>query len=165
MLKTIVPICAMAALFSCSNPQAEKVISEKNDSGTGQVEKINSTTTAPQVAEETYKVLDKATIEELNKKVATKKIATAEGVMQLFSPKQEQTEGNYQYAMSQKKLNDNTTEITLIETGLMDDSMNGVKTIMEITKHTDQLQVLTIRQNYKCYEGRGHLEWRSENCH
>jgi hypothetical protein len=165
MLKKIIPFCAMAVLFACNNQQAEKVKSEKKESDTNQTEKSNSTETTSQVAEETYKVLDNATIDDLNKKVASKRITTAEGVMQLFSPKQEQTEGNYQYVLSQKNLNDNTTEVTLVETGLMDDSMNGVKTVMEISKQADQLQVLTIRQNYKCLDGRGHLEWSSDNCH
>jgi hypothetical protein len=165
MLKAIIPICAIAVLFSCNNKPADKVKGEKNESVETQHQKENSTTTNPQTAEETYIVLDKTTVDELNKKVASKKVATPEGVMPLFAPKQGQTEGNYQYTLSQKSLNDHTREVTLKETGLLDDSKNGIKTVMEIAQNTDGLQVLAIRQNYKCYEGRGHVEWSSENCH
>jgi hypothetical protein len=165
MLKTIIQFCAISVLFSCNNRPAEKVKNEKNESVETQHEKENSTTANPHSAEETYIVLDNATVDELNKKVASKKVATPEDVMQLFAPKQVQVEGHYQYTLSQKSMNDHTTEVTLMETGLLDDSKNGIKTVMEIAKNADGLQVMAIRQNYKCYEGRGHVEWSSENCH
>ena len=55
-------------------------------------------------------------------------------------------------------------ETTLIHNGLMDDSIKAVKIIMLAKKVKESWIVLSIKTNWKCYEGRGHQDWDTILC-
>ena len=98
----------------------------------------------------------------LNKKVKGDKVKTEEDIIGLYRPKSLESEGNYSYTISKKVINATTTEVTLIEDGLMDDAVLGQKTIMTVKKEPEGLTILAIKKNFKCR--RGHKEWSDALC-
>lgn len=147
-------LAGIIALLGCHTENT----SDKNiakEGGEKEAVKENNTTN------ETFILMDSEKIEELNKTIISMEIEKKEDVVQLYRPVQEPPEGNYSYAMSSKEIDKHTTEYTIIETGLLDDSVEGLKTVMTITG-SNGLRILSIKQNYRCY--RGHREWSAENC-
>jgi hypothetical protein len=73
-------------------------------------------------------------------------------------------EDNYTYTITQKEIDHNMKEVKLVEEGLLDDSLEGVKTIMTLKFEKNRFRILSIKQNYKCYENRGHRNWSAILC-
>jgi hypothetical protein len=66
--------------------------------------------------------------------------------------------------ISTKDVSDNNVEITLIHEGLEDDSQSGVKIVMTAKQTKETWTVLQIRENWKCWDGRGHTSWGTTPC-
>ena len=123
------------------------------------VENISTNSTG---ISETFLQIDQSVIDSLNRKLQIAKIANAEDIPALYKPKQTETEGNYTYTISSHKLNDSTTELTLIESGLADDAVKGIKTILVVRNKGNQYNIIEMKENYQCY--RGHSNWSAEKC-
>jgi hypothetical protein len=141
-------------LFGCNSNNSSNSKVEKEEQNK-EVTTNNSNTS------ETFIQIERDKIDELNKSIISNKISKEEDVVSLYKPKLEESEGNYTYSVSLKKLDDQTTEYTVIETGLLDDSVEGQKTVMTIN-NKDNLKVVSIKENYRCY--RGHKVWSAEKC-
>lgn len=89
-------------------------------------------------------------------------ITKPEDIAALYRPRQTETEGRYSYTVYSTVTSHNQTEITVVEEGLADDAVEGVKTVLVITKNNNAFRVISIKENYKCY--RGHKAWSSEKC-
>jgi hypothetical protein len=112
-------------------------------------------------AAETFNTIEAVAVDTLNKTIAAKKLSKNEDIMNAYAPKSKETEGNYTYTITENKIGENTREITLVEDGLLDDSKAGRKLVMTVDKTN---KVLSIKENHKCYAGRGHETWGTENC-
>lgn len=74
------------------------------------------------------------------------------------------SEGTPELTISTKDLSDNTFEITLVHEWLEDDSQSGKKIIMT-AKHTGETwTILEIKENWKCWDDRGHTSWGTTPC-
>ncbi|WP_340062980.1 hypothetical protein [Ascidiimonas aurantiaca] len=90
---------------------------------------------------------------------------SAKDVMKLFYPNKVETgEGNEKIEILEKTSDNGNVVVTLIHDNLLDDSVRGEKYIMELTRSNDQWTVLSIKKNWKCWEGRGHTDWGIELC-
>ncbi|MBU3744798.1 MAG: hypothetical protein FGM61_09705 [Sediminibacterium sp.] len=121
----------------------------------------NSNTTDTEISE-TFRQLDQAVVDSLNRKLLGQTISKSEDISMLYHPKQTETEGNYQYIVNNQKINDSTIELTLTETGLADDALKGIKTVFLIRTKGSQYTILEMKENYQCY--RGHSNWSAEKC-
>jgi hypothetical protein len=156
MQSKILTIAIIVVLSACKNsPKAE---TQNNNTATSQAPKT-------EIKEESFKTVDLSTIEKLNSVVSSKKFKTVEEIMNNYKPNRKEAEGNYTYTITQKDIDKTTKEITLIEDGLLDDSIAGEKTVMTINIENGIFKVLSIKENHKCYPNRGHETWGAENCH
>ena len=90
---------------------------------------------------------------------------SAQDVMKLYYPKKVETaEGNEKIEISEKKLENGNALVTLIHDNLLDDSVRGEKCIMELKRTTNKWIVISIKKNWKCWNGRGHTDWGINLC-
>ena len=61
-------------------------------------------------------------------------------------------------------LENGNTQITLIEDGLMDDATQSFKVIMELEKTGDIWQIVSIKQNWRCWRGENPGVWTTHPC-
>ena len=73
-------------------------------------------------------------------------------------------EGGERIHTESKEIGDGRYEIILTHEGLMDDSMQGIRIKMIAQKEGKYWSVEEIGKTWKCYEGRGHTEWGTEQC-
>jgi hypothetical protein len=66
--------------------------------------------------------------------------------------------------IEKKEIKNDVFEITLIHDNQPDDSQKAEKVIMLAKKIGKSWNVLKIRRNWKCYDGRGHTNWGTEVC-
>ena len=138
---------------------------QQNQSGQSQEQQNEETQTAEETTpQETFRSIDASEVANLNTTISSRGLTTAEGIMNAYVPKEEAAEGNYSYTLSEKALDQNTVEVTLREEGRMDDSIEGRKVVMVLAKNGGQYQVQSIKENYRCRQGRGHQEWSAEFC-
>lgn len=103
---------------------------------------------------------------ELNK-VLTKieKSKSAKEVMEIYHPyKVVANEGNEKITIQEETLENGNTLVTLIHDNLLDDSVKGEKHLMELQEEKGKWTVISIKKNWKCWEGRGHTDWGIEPC-
>ena len=100
--------------YACQQPSGNQA-TEKN------------TNTHDTLPAESFHQVEQAVIDSLNRKIISTRINDVQEIPGLYRPKQTETEGNYQYLVSNQLLNDSTTEVTLTETGLADDAVKGIK--------------------------------------
>lgn len=102
----------------------------------------------------------------LNKLLAEKdENLSAQDVIKLYYPEEvEIGEGNEKIEISEKKLENGNTLVTLIHNNLLDDSLKGEKYIMELNSTNDKWNVISIKKNWKCRLGRGHTDWGVKLC-
>ncbi|MCX8020481.1 MAG: hypothetical protein N2747_08320 [Chitinophagaceae bacterium] len=140
------------------SPEAKQLLSEKPDSG-----RLPGNNTPTSSTDIKYKIVPQEELDVINKKISEKKITDGEEVARLYHRKGE-GEGNYNYSITKKAIDDKTTEYTVTETGLPDDSVMGEMTILTIKKENGNLKVISIKTAICCWPGRGHTEWGTENC-
>src|SRR5688572_14414355 len=73
-------------------------------------------------------------------------------------------EGTPKLAVNAVTLSEHKYEITLIHSGLEDDSQSGTKVVMVAELKGSTWRVETIKKNWKCWEGRGHTDWGTAYC-
>jgi tRNA U38,U39,U40 pseudouridine synthase TruA len=112
---------------------------------------------------ESFVQIEQKIIDQLNEKIQVNTISSVNDVANLYHPKLTETEGNYTYNLSSQPINDSTTELTLKETGIMDDSIKGVQTVFSIVNAEKKFVIKSMKENYQCY--RGHQNWSAEKCY
>ena len=110
-----------------------------------------------------YRDLDSDTIERLNQNIKANNVDSAAEIANLFSPKDLVSEGKYTYDV---KITENSPnfEIEIKEEGVMDDSLDGILTVITAKKENSNFIVTNIKQAYKCKKDRGHQNWSPEFC-
>ena len=90
---------------------------------------------------------------------------SAKEVMKLYYAQEvESKEGNEKITIQEKTLETGNTLVTLIHDNFMDDSLKGEKHVMELQKENNKWRIVSLKKNWKCWEGRGHTDWGIENC-
>ena len=116
------------------------------------------------VGEELYNALPSSVIDSLNREASLKNVSTEEGIMNLFRPEAEVLEGNYSYTISSEVIDSTTVKLLLVEEGILDDSLAGRRTIMVLRRGAGTPLVLSIKESYRCYKGRGSESWSAALC-
>lgn len=151
-MKTIIVLLLSITLFSCNQKSYNKIQSSQKK---GRIQ-INTTN-------EKFKTIDSDKLNQLLK--GKSEDLSAQDVMKLYYPsKVESGEGNERIEISEKKLENGNTSVTLIHDNLRDDSQRGEKYIMELKRANNKWAVISIKKNWKCWNGRGHTDWGIEMC-
>ena len=114
---------------------------------------------------ESFAEIGQDKIDQWNKTIQLNNITTESELenmicTQLMLSKNE--EGNFTVEICKRQVNDSTTELTLKETGLMDDAVKGIQTIFSIVNVEKRFVIKSMKENYQCY--RGHQNWSAEKC-
>lgn len=76
--------------------------------------------------------------------------------------------GANEFTLTQNKKNRgenfDKVEIVLTSEGILDDSVNGIKTRMRLEKKRGDWQIDKVEEAYKCVEGRGQSNWAGTLC-
>ncbi len=136
---------------SLDNKEKERLLAEKKE--------MNQSNTL----NKEYKQLSTDKINRLLTK--SKRELTASEVMRLYYPYEvEGHEGNEKIEILEEIIDNSHTIITLIHDNFLDDSVRGEKYRMELKKINSQWIVISIKKNWKCWDGRGHTDWGIERC-
>lgn len=110
-----------------------------------------------------FRELDTDAIERLNQNIEVNNVVSAAEIANLFSPKDLVSEGKYTYEV---KITENQPdyEIEIKEEGVMDDSLDGIFTIISVKKEDKTWVVTSIKQAYKCKKDRGQQDWGPNFC-
>jgi hypothetical protein len=88
-----------------------------------------------------------------------------EDIMKSHYPNQvEGEEGNEQISIITNVISEKSVEVKLIHENLLDDSLNGVKHILRVKRVGARWMIVSLKKNWKCWEGRGHTNWGIEKC-
>lgn len=103
---------------------------------------------------------------QLTKKLnQSNKNISAQEVMTLYYPTEIETkEGNEVIEMTEAVGANGNTTVTLIHDNLLDDSVKGIKYILELKKAHNEWMIISLKKNWKCQNSRGHTDWGIENC-
>lgn len=113
---------------------------------------------------EMYRLVDPERIEALNQAILSQGLGSPEAILAAYAPKDPEAEGNYSYTHTMTDVTGGRKEITLVEEGLMDDSMSGRKLIMTLAPDGAGWKVVALKETYKCWPGRGHEDWGAAPC-
>ncbi len=157
-MKIIITLLLAIVLLSCN----QNLFKTKNTGLSKEKDNIQINTT---IKKEKFEKLNS---EEINKKLEGKsENLSAQDVMKLYYPNklEETEEGNEKIEISEKKLENGNSLVTLIHDNFLDDSQGGQKYIMELKNTNDKWKIISIKTNWRCYNGRGHTDWGIEVCH
>jgi len=93
-----------------------------------------------------------------------KDLKTPESLIRLYYNYPEDEIGESVIMTDSVKLDDGSFEITLIHDRLMDDSMRGIKIVINANMEDGIWTVTEARRNWRCWEGRGHEGWGIGYC-
>jgi hypothetical protein len=110
----------------------------------------------------TYRPIDSIAVARLNALIYSKNISDLTSLVHLYHPPAKNAEGNYYYKISSRMIGNNTTELILTESGLMDDAVKGIKTLFIINTSNKVLEVVSMKESFLCY--RSKQGWTSEKC-
>ena len=135
----------------------------KKDLNTPSNELLSESTTQTNEIKEEYIMIDHA---ELNYTLAqTTTSMSGKEVMKLYYPYEvESQEGNEIITIQEKALENGNIIVTLIHDNFLDDSLKGEKHVMELQLNNNKWSIVTLKKNWKCWEGRGHTNWGVEPC-
>ena len=112
--------------------------------------------------QESFNILD---TKEFNDKIADRTdIGTPEELIEIYYDRSE-VDDNSTVTINTIDLGDNIYEITLIHEGLPDDSVAGRKIVMTAELTGTTWIVTEIKENWKCWEGRGSAKWGTKLCY
>ncbi|MEC4117406.1 hypothetical protein [Myroides phaeus] len=112
-----------------------------------------------------FRIIEQEKVDSLNNALAENKPEAIEAVMQKYQPEDTGAEGKYSYVITKANTDkENVTLLTLVEDGLMDDSIKAIKVKMEVETIDGNFKVLSIQESYQCYQNRGHEDWSAEFC-
>jgi hypothetical protein len=100
----------------------------------------------------------------LNEKILAGKMSTDEQLINTYAPRDMEAEGNYSYTVNGKDLDNGQRELTLVESGLMDDSILRRKVIMSLAQADGVWKIISMKESYQCRTGRGHEYWSADPC-
>ena len=102
------------------------------------------------------------TIDEVYKNIT----GTPKEIMQRYYPFKigVNSEGNQILDISTSEIDAAHREVILIHDNMLDDSQKGIKIIMNMKKNGTAWKVTSIKKNWKCRKGRGHVDWGIERC-
>ncbi len=115
------------------------------------------------VDNETFATINSENIERLNQVITTKEIDNTEAVIKEYVQEFE-GEGFGKYEIAERKLSRHQKEVIFMQEGLPDDSIRGRKVIMRMKMNQKKWEVISIRENFKCAQNRGHQDWGTEPC-
>ena len=142
-------------LFSCN----QKTVNKNNNTQAPD----KQDTTFIETATEEFEVLPTDNINQVL--INTNENLSAQDIMKLYYPLEEETdEGNEKIEIFETALENGNTEVTLIHDNFMDDSQRGVKYVMVLKEVDDKWTVVSVKKNWKCWEGRGNTDWGIELC-
>ena len=75
------------------------------------------------------------------------------------------SEVNPKLTINSKGLSDKSVVITLIHEGFEDDAQSGEKIVMTAKLTGLTWTVLEIKENWKCWDGKGHTSWGTTPCY
>ena len=154
--KTLIAFLLSVFLFSCNQSVP------KNDQDSTSAEN-QETSGEAEAGREEFEVIN---TDEINRVLweGTENLSAVE-VMKLYYPHEVETgEGNEKITTSETTLDNGNTEITLIHDNRPDDSVQGEKYVMELKESNGNREVVSLKKNWKCREGRGHRDWGTELC-
>lgn len=151
---------------SCVESEQNKDVNQNEPKNVDQkVDTVSQNLSDSEVNDEvSYHSVSEDFISNLNKTLTQNKVTSFEDVAQLYSPKDPYAEGNYIYNLTTKVIDEKVTILEIITEGIMDDSLDGLKIIIELDCSQEFLQVISIKEAYKCKQGRGQQDWSSELC-
>lgn len=114
--------------------------------------------------EESIYQLDNTNLSEFNQLLKKQQISSIAAIVAKIAPQSEDSEGNYQYKVTEKNPSAANKIVYVTETGLLDDSIEGLKTKIELYKEGQFWLVKSIAKSYRCYTDRGHTNWTKEVC-
>ncbi|MCL2689613.1 MAG: hypothetical protein FWE57_07190 [Chitinispirillia bacterium] len=104
-------------------------------------------------------------VKEFNEKIAGRTdIKTSEELIWLYDEYPQSQEGFRKRSVQTVAVNHEEYKITLIQEGLADDSMFGVKIVMTAKQTGTVWAVTEIKENWRCRKGRGQRNWGIEKC-
>lgn len=109
-----------------------------------------------------FRIAASENIEQLNRKIQSENLTTLHEIIRWYRPVNEFNEGKYRYSVDIVWIDDQTVEVTITETGLPDDSVEGRKTILTLRRGNGIYGVISVKEAYRCY--RGHKNWSAEIC-
>ncbi len=153
-------------LFSCNNKETSvtKDSNPENNSTIEQAQKAEVEAHFYPEEDLEFKFISPEEIDKINKQVLEKNIKMPEDIIKFHRPKNNQSEGNYSYTITRKIDDKLRIELTLVEDGLMDDSVKSRKSIYTMNMKDNKLIVIALKEQYKCYRDRGHEHWSPELC-
>lgn len=151
---------------SCVESEQNKDVNQNETKNVDQkIDTVSQNLTDSVINDEvSYHTVSEDFISNLNKTLTQNKVTSFEDVAQLYSPKDAYAEGNYSYSLTTNVIDEKVTILEIITEGIMDDSLDGIKIIMKIDTSNQFLQIILIKEAYKCKQGRGQQDWSSELC-
>ena len=141
----------VSLIFSCNQkhkkePPKEQTPKQANIENTGEYEELDIT--------------------EINKKIteSAEKLAPEDIMIMYYPYKVETDEGNEMITMNTTRLDKENIEVVLIHDNFLDDSVKGEKYVMSLKKIDSKWMVVSLKKNWKCWDGRGHKDWGIELC-
>jgi hypothetical protein len=113
---------------------------------------------------ENFREIPTQVVDQLNAKIQSGNLVSIEQIMQCYAPRDSTAEGNYKYSISQQNQSNGEKEIILLEENLMDDATAGRKVIMTLGLVNNTFHIRSIKENSRCWPGRGHENWGAEPC-
>ncbi len=82
------------------------------------------------------------------------------------APKEKPQEGNFQRDVTIKPVTPNLTTVIVTETGLLDDSVNGIRdrADFELSESDKSWKMVWAGKQYKCQSGRGSQDFTKQLC-
>ena len=162
---TILSTVFVLGFSSCTSPNAEKKLSgaEPQSESTEKEEHVN-TLSALEINERNARKIDAAVLQNINALILEKEIQNTSEIVALYRAKEEYAEGNYAYTLTEHALETGIKQVVLEETGLADDSVEGVRIIFILIQEGEYYKVESIFEQYRCWPERGSQEWSKEFC-
>ncbi|MGY6561922.1 MAG: hypothetical protein ACXITV_07435 [Luteibaculaceae bacterium] len=131
----------------------------------GSAEKKKTTITQElQHSKANFFTVEPEVIQTLNQLIVDEKLNDPLQVVNLYKPKLEVEEGRYSYSLSMESLADGSMQYTVIEDELLDDSIQGEKTIIRFETAKGTLFIKEIKKQFKCRAERGQQDWGPDFC-
>lgn len=154
----------MKKVFILSSILALALVSCKENTAKTTIETEEQTTEDTTPNTEEYKIYSQEQIAEINSTIIEEKIVDKGVLLERFFPKDQEAEGNYSYQINVVSEEEQQTVIEIIEDGIMDDSIQAIKTIITIGSNNETLIVTEAKQSFKCKLNRGQQDWAAAYC-
>lgn len=126
----------------------------------------NQTNTGLSRNSENFVTIDPSSLNlKLTDATVSNEISSAESIMKMYYAKADKSiEGKEKITIKSVKQDEKITVVTLIHDNLLDDSMRSTKIIMMVIHLQNKWRVISIRQNWRCYQERGDTDWTITPC-